>query len=532
MCHFNSYCDMDWHPAAMNCTSRIIGISEAWDTANSEDRARRLDFMRFAPVDSLPKIPVSVSVVSSTKPKASEPELEPEPDEPETCSLCENEIDDCTCWTCGSCDRKRDGNTSCSNCSYCESCCECFHCSNCGYVQSSERMCSNCDACRDCCNCNEESGPEGPRCNQRFRIQKPANLLGYRENILRRPVSVELELSHINGGDDSNLIDWAIKTGAGLVADSSITDGQRSCEINSNPMAGDIFLERIRDMALTIENAETDESCGLHVHVDASDYSQFDLRKLIILWAGVESTLYELIARRRWANNYCKVSSEQFVRALLADVPRISAKDGYDSHGMRQHRELNAGQTWGERISQAVYENEGREVKTSGDYKCRKYADSRYHGLNLHSFFFRKTVEVRLFEGTTDADTLENWPLVCGHIVDYAFKHTERQLLDLLRSRESGHTILLSILPKAQQKWVKAKLNARMIARESFGTTDDTNQFLAKIDAHRTKLAQGKLWQESPKARERKRVRKIKPPEFPSMFMPSWVQSLTIGGNQ
>jgi hypothetical protein len=55
-----------------------------------------------------------------------------------------------------------------------------------------------------------------------------------------------------------------------------------------------------------------------------------------------------------------------------------------------------------------------------GKYARNSPVRSRYWGLNLHSWFFRGTVEFRMFQGTTAVDDLVCWPLLCGWIVHAA----------------------------------------------------------------------------------------------------------------
>ena len=68
-----------------------------------------------------------------------------------------------------------------------------------------------------------------------------------------------------------------------------------------------------------------------------------------------------------------------------------------------------------------------------------------------------------MHEGTTDGEKLKHWPLVCGHIVDYASKATEKQILAMLHSEMSSEDILLAILPPYLREWgfVYAESKAR-----------------------------------------------------------------------
>ena len=396
-----------------------------------------------------------------------------------SCELCRHCGECCNCWTCRGCDKARAEDASkCNNCEGCENCCECYYCEGCN--SRVRESCGDCEMCTDCCSCNGD-GRKGPRVKQHFRIEHPDNLKGYRTNKLRRAVSVELELSEIS--DPDTLVTWAENARAGLVEDGSIpTSG---CEINTNPASGDLFLSRIASMIEAIEGCESNDSCGLHVHVGASDYGQYDLRKLIMLWAGVESSMYELIARTRFQNNYCKVSASDYVNALV---------DNGDNENCTF---AGKARTWNERIASVLYESNPRDAKSA--CKREKYDGRRYYGLNIHSFFFRKTIEVRLHEGTTDGEKLKHWPLVCGHIVDYASKATEKQILAMLHSEMSSEDILLAILPPYLREWVSSTLKARREARSKYGSTEETREFLFNVNCARIALITGKAWKENHK---------------------------------
>lgn len=407
----------------------------------------------------------------------------------DTCSEC-IDCDDCNCWTCSGCDRRisEDDTPRCERCEDCERCCECAYCESCNHRV--ESTCSNCERCTgNCCECiycegcGENTSPsgycgscercegcgcqcesEGPRYRQKFKIEKPANLKGYRVNRLKRPISIELELSEV--GDNSELIDWARQSGGGLVEDRSIPES--GCEINTNPTAGDLFIDAIAKLAraLSRANADTNTDCGFHVHVDASDYSQYDLRRLIMLWSIVERAMFDLAGKSRIENTYCKPASGIYVEAL-------------NQQNARNSKIFRSG------LARSLYECTSSSVK---ECKQDRYNGARYHAMNLHSFFFRKTIEFRLHEAKTDAPTLRNWPLVCAHIVDFALKQTERQLKALVCSSLSSGEVLAMILPNDLNVWVTERLQARYEARQAAGTYDDMESKLASLDRPRQAL--------------------------------------------
>jgi len=364
----------------------------------------------------------------------------------------ENETRDCFyCEHCG-----KPFESTCSNCERCENCCSCYYCEGCDERVSN--FCSECDRCSDCCSCEH-----GPRHAQKFTIKKPTNAKGYKENSSKRPISIELELCSVE--NDDKLIAWARKTGAGLVEDGSLPDS--GVEINTNPASGDYFLQDARSLATALQacGAHVNDTCGLHVHVDASDFSQYDIRRLILLWSAVERSMFDLAGKDRIENDYCRPCS------------------GYYAHIMCGHNLSE----WRKRLAIALYKEANRETRYA---KREKYIKSRYYALNLHSYFFRKTFEFRLHEGRMDAHILENWPLLCGRLVDVSMRTPERDLLSLVKSDRSSEDVLASVLPAQLSAWMRERLADRREARRSAGTLAQTERMLDSLESGRKTIAQ------------------------------------------
>ena len=378
----------------------------------------------------------------------------------EKCSACDKCSQCCECCHCGRCHAAVE--YTCGHCERCEDCCSCSCCDSCG--ERCSETCGSCSNCSDCCDCEK-----GPRANQKFVIRRPTDLKGYKTNSLRRPVAIELELSSLS--DSSPLLDWAHESGAGLVEDGSIPD--KGCEINTNPASGDVFLSEMKHLshALKESGGASNEKCGLHVHIDASDYSQYDLRRLVMLWSLVERAMFDLAGKRRIESHYCQPSAVRYVGVLTnpESITTVPAQ-------------------WRKGLAASLYDVElGAKVAR---HKQDRYNDARYYALNIHSFFFRKTIEFRLHEGTTDKAALENWPLVCGHIVSAALKMRESDLLALARSNQTAMDILCGILPLPVRTWVRDKLGDRLKARRQFGTEESVNASLEALDEGRRNLVQ------------------------------------------
>lgn len=385
------------------------------------------------------------------------------------CARCNNCESHCECAHCRHCGPVE---SACGNCERCTECCECSYCNSCGENVSSGNFCCECERCTDCCSCEKED--EGPRLKQKL-IFEEAPRASRRKNTLARLISMELELSQVEDADA--LIQWARSAGAGLDEDGSIPNS--GCEIKTNPASGDIFIRRIEEMASALDeaSADIDSSCGLHVHVDARDYSQWDVRRAIMLWSVVERTFFDLAGKARISNDYCKPASNYYA-PLLAE---ISEKN------------------WRQKLASRLYEVEGRKIP---DKKADHYHRCRYHSLNIHTFFQRKTLEFRLHEATLDKDTLIHWPILCAHVIDYAFRHTEKELLAMIKGPLSSREALQSFLPSYLNVWIDSVLEKRHAARARYDTSSQYTKALDLIDNGRKILASETITGETKKTKK------------------------------
>lgn len=131
------------------------------------------------------------------------------------------------------------------------------------------------------------------------------------------------------------------------------------------------------------KGAIANDSCGIHVHVDASSFDARTLRNLCNIMYSKEDILYRAlqvnVARE---HSYCQKTEDSFINELDRRRPRSL-----------------------EHLERIWYGGESR----SHDH----YDDSRYHCLNLHSVFQKGTVEYRLFNGTTHAGKIKSYIQLC-----------------------------------------------------------------------------------------------------------------------
>lgn len=123
-------------------------------------------------------------------------------------------------------------------------------------------------------------------------------------------------------------------------------------------------------------------SCGIHIHVDGANHTATSLRRLVNFMYSRQEIIYDALAvgsrKNRWCLPVCKnlLDTMKKDKNITTDsVEKIwysPANDGYCGGIDHQH-----------------------------------YNSTRYHALNLHSFFQKGTVEFRLFNSTLHAGKIK-----------------------------------------------------------------------------------------------------------------------------
>jgi len=149
-----------------------------------------------------------------------------------------------------------------------------------------------------------------------------------------------------------------------------------------------IFLKIIN--ALKARGAKTNRSCGIHIHVNVADFSAIQIRNLVNIVYSKEDLLYRALDIDNFREHWCKKANKTFVSHI----------NDYS----RNNINMNA-------IKNAWY---------NGNGGYRHYDSSRYHLLNLHSFFEGKGVEFRCFNGSLSSDVINNYVLLVVAIVEQA----------------------------------------------------------------------------------------------------------------
>ena len=161
-----------------------------------------------------------------------------------------------------------------------------------------------------------------------------------------------------------------------LVTDSSL-NGNDTFELVSPILVGETGLRELEKVCWVLDlcDVKVNESCGLHVHIDAAGFSMATWRNLALSYKHLEPIIDRFMPASRRDNRYC--------RGL-----------GHVSDEMI-------------RSARTVDELKGR----IGD---------RYHKVNLEAYSRHKTVEFRQHSGTTNFTKMRNWVLFLHKLVTFA----------------------------------------------------------------------------------------------------------------
>lgn len=169
------------------------------------------------------------------------------------------------------------------------------------------------------------------------------------------------------------------------MADGSLdSENGYVAEVVTPKLCGDADLETLQKVvrALRTAGASVNESCGLHVHVDGTNLTAAAAARVGVLFGLRQDMLYRAcgVQERRVAR-YCK----KLDSAKIAKLKRATTR---------------------EQLAAAWYEE--RDGATAAAWRgTQHYDQSRYYGINLHSYFYRGTIEFRLFEGTLHAGKIK-----------------------------------------------------------------------------------------------------------------------------
>ena len=155
----------------------------------------------------------------------------------------------------------------------------------------------------------------------------------------------------------------------------STTDGIYKVEMNSPKLSYE-EMGKLQEVVRTLRHAGAvvNSSCGMHVHVDASRHTPQSLKNALSIMYSKEDILFKALnVNEARVERWCQKVREPMLEKIRKLPTNISME--------RLKREWYGG--------------------NDGSYE--HYNWTRYYALNLHSVFYRGTLEWRCFESTLHA---------------------------------------------------------------------------------------------------------------------------------
>jgi Putative amidoligase enzyme len=267
-------------------------------------------------------------------------------------------------------------------------------------------------------------------------------------NTSSRFIAAEIEVAKLNNGikkvdptfkNNIKAVEKVVRAHSGsIVHDGSLARG--GFEITTSPAAGDVFVKQVKKICKTLasSHAKVDNSCGLHVHVDARDLNYHDMLRLINLYIVIEPILFSMVPKRRRNTHYCKPCAGTYTDAFN------KYKNVYGNNlGFRTIKEM---------VINAIYND-----FNSKNRRGHKYTPARYVALNLHSWFYRGTIEFRLFEGSIDPNEIINLGMLWANIIDFIVGTTDDEVRNIIYSVKNKKGALNAMMNMAgKNKQIKS----------------------------------------------------------------------------
>jgi len=223
-----------------------------------------------------------------------------------------------------------------------------------------------------------------------------------------------------------------------LERDSSISPEVKSGSENSKHYASEDYQTEMVSPILTYDDLEdlqqivrelrekgafSNNSCGIHVHVDGANHSPLSLKRLVCFMIARQDLIYDSLEIGQRANRWCHKLNENILKEMKKNavldretVERIwygRANDGY-----------------------------------CGGINHEHYNETRYHGINLHAFFTKGTVEFRLFNGTLHAGKIKAYIQFCLAVSAWSINSQEHIVFRSMKNYTPAQkvTIMRNIL--------------------------------------------------------------------------------------
>lgn len=162
-------------------------------------------------------------------------------------------------------------------------------------------------------------------------------------------------------------------------------------------------IETLQEIVRSLREAgaKANASCGIHVHVDGANHNPESLRRLVNFFTARQDLIYESLEIGARGNRWCKKTDKRLLDAMKKEGKNLTKQ--------------KAEEIWYSPANDYYY----------GGINHSHYNETRYHGLNLHAWFTKGTVEFRLFNGTLHAGKIKAYVQFCLAMSAWAITSTD-----------------------------------------------------------------------------------------------------------
>ncbi len=174
-------------------------------------------------------------------------------------------------------------------------------------------------------------------------------------------------------------------------------NGPRGFEIASFVASGWQDLLNIEQVVRSVQNigVKVNKNCGLHVHVDVSDFSKMDVSRLLAQWLKIELRMLHAVPRRR-------ASCDGYSKPIMYSTSFYIDRDKH--YGSREFWDLFVPDEDPWAMDRSV------TLNITNFLKSQKWPKT----------WSKSTVEFRWPEGTLNPTDVKNWLRLFVHFVEYS----------------------------------------------------------------------------------------------------------------
>lgn len=246
------------------------------------------------------------------------------------------------------------------------------------------------------------------------------------KNKFKRYCGVEIECENYNRDMNCFTRNELKSLKFSQIRDGSLCDG-KGVEFYSRPMVGDTLFEYVSNFCKKLNNRDyyVDKHCGLHIHLEVNKRLDM-LKKIYLFYLKFEPLFFKMLPKSRQNKRYCEKFSAYY---------KDSIDDIMNAKTLCEFKEM-------------IYETRFYKSKER-DHGYVK----RYCWANLHSIFYRGTLEIRSHSGTINSNKIINWFLIHLRILEFL----EKESLESIRNMKVTDDNLLNIFDPSIRKYISSR---------------------------------------------------------------------------